>query len=162
MGQSEQTLLTGKAAELAGVHQQTIIKWAKEGLLRPSKRRTKDSPRRYTFQDTVAASIAQMCLQAGIERKVVRKIVKIVQRADPYELERAAIVTVVDRTTRFPRIVFYPDVVDKSQWSEIESHGEAGEIAQVQTLKEIVDALLKKVQEIINADGIAQRSAEAE
>ncbi len=69
---------------LAGVHQQTIIRWAEAGFVAPSSARLKYEPRRYNTGDTVAVLIAAKALACGMPREEVADLVEDFQRGDTH------------------------------------------------------------------------------
>jgi DNA-binding transcriptional MerR regulator len=87
----EATFTTRVAAEVAGVHQQTVIRWAKEGFLKPSVSRRKYEPREYTERDLAALMLANIAFDVGLPRKDVAEMVKMAQKGSEKQLKKASI-----------------------------------------------------------------------
>ena len=77
---------TGELARIANVHQQTIIRWAVDGILKP-KRRGKTGQRRYSDTDAIAAIIAKEAMERRIATEAVKEIVRAVQDGEEGDSE---------------------------------------------------------------------------
>jgi DNA-binding transcriptional MerR regulator len=90
------TFTTGQVAQASGLPPETLIRWHREGLLRPSERRKKGQ-RRYAMRDLVAAVAAKVARDdLKFPKNVYEEIAAVVRRADRKELEKCEIV--VERT----------------------------------------------------------------
>lgn len=156
-----ETYTTGQVARFAGVTPNTIAQWDVEGLVGPSKQSLKYHPRKYTFHDAVAVSLASSLLKINLSRDDVRRIVGVVQRGDEKELECGVIVAIADPVTRLPKVVFFSNIADDAQWDEIQIAKDENRFTEIQTIKEIVDGVLKITQEMIDVGGLAQNPAES-
>jgi MerR family transcriptional regulator/heat shock protein HspR len=68
------------AAELAGVHPQTLRNYEREGLLRP--KRTSGNTRRYSPRDLARLQMIQQLTQDGVSLAGVRMIMKMERELD--------------------------------------------------------------------------------
>ena len=88
-----QTYSTADAAKWVDVSTSTVIKWDREGTVKPSAEREHGSDRSYSEDDLMAMLLAK----EAIEKKLnpypdsVREIVAMVQRANRQEMKRAQI-----------------------------------------------------------------------
>ncbi len=73
---------TGGAARLAGLHQQTVIKWSANGFVDPTAPRRKYEPRRYGPRDVAALIAAKYALRCGTRRGEVAALVRRIQAGD--------------------------------------------------------------------------------
>ena len=152
---------TGEVASLSGKHPQTLSKWAKEGFLEPTGK-PKHWPARYCLTDMVAVSIASTSLEIGIKRKVVKKIVKAVQRSDPDELEHALIFTAKSETNGMMRHYWCADTRDTEEMRFIQMLRDGGQMINEGSLLSIVDTTLKHLSKMLDIGVLAGLSKEAD
>jgi DNA-binding transcriptional MerR regulator len=143
------TFTTKVAAEVAGVHQQTVIRWAKEGFLKPSVPRRKWEPRKYTERDLVALMIANAAIKFGFRRDDLASMAKMAQKSDEKQQRSAVILACkgFDEFEGFVEQYWLPDVNDPEQAEFIKEFGEEGLILQQVSLYDIVQSMLKTVNE---------------
>jgi len=154
VAQTEPTYPSSKAAEVAGVHQQTVIRWAREGFLRPSKPRLRGQ-RRYTLNDLVAARIASTSIEFGIKRDSVREIVEMVQRADRKEMKTALLFTARSETPGKMRHYWCADTRDTEKAGQIQWLRDEGRMISEGTLLELVEEVLKGIHEKLIKESMA-------
>jgi len=142
-----QTFPTSVAAEAAIVHQQTVIRWAKEGIIEPSVPRRKWEPRKYTEQDLAALMIVKAAFHAGFTSHEVAEMVKMAQRSDEKEQRNAAIIACNGRGIweGFVESFWIPNVKDSSLAEHIKVLIEAEETIQVVSFYDVVQSRLKMV-----------------
>ena len=155
VAQTEPTYPSSKAAEVAGVHQQTVIRWAKEGFLRPSKPHSATAHRRYTLNDLVAARIASTSIEFGIKRDRVREIVDMVQRADREEMKTALLFTARSETPGKMRHYWCADTRDTEKAGQIQWLRDEGRMISEGTLLELVEEVLKGIHEKLIKESMA-------
>jgi DNA-binding transcriptional MerR regulator len=144
-----QTFTTKVAADAAGVHQQTVIRWAVQGLVKPSVPRRKWEPRKYTERDLAALMLAKVGLSVGFDLDSVVQMVICAQKFDD-ELQRDAAILVIKGSGEFEGFVqhcWMLDVTDPEQAEKIKVLGEEERILQQVSLYDIVQGLLKTVHE---------------
>ncbi len=145
-----QTFTTKVAAEVAGVHQQTVIRWAKEGFIKPSVPRRKYEPRKYTERDLAALMLANVAFDVGLPRKDVAEMVKMAQKGDETQLKEATvgIVEGIDEFKGFVRQIWirsFSSPPDDDASGVLVADG----IVQIrgENFYDIVQRMLKEVQE---------------
>jgi DNA-binding transcriptional MerR regulator len=144
-----QTFTTRVAAEVAGVHQQTVIRWAKEGFLKPSVPRRKYEPRKYTERDLAALMIAKEAFEAGFYRLDVALMVNMAQKGDEKQQRNAAVFAVkgLDHAEGFVHQCFLPNVKIPEEALQIESWREYDLLLQQVSFYDIVQKMLGCVRE---------------
>ncbi len=150
------TFTSKVAAEVAGVHQQTVIRWAKEGFLEPSVSRRKYEPREYTEQDLAALMLANVAFDVGLPRKDVAEMVKMAQKATEKQLRKALVVTVegVDEYTGFVRQMWIPG--NRSRPTDSKTSGPLSVVQfRSESLYDIVQRMLEAVHERYVKEGLA-------
>ena len=155
------TFTTKVAAEVAGVHQQTVIRWAKEGFLKPSVRRQKWQPREYTERDLAALMIANAALESGCDREDVANFVKMAQKADEKQQRNAASITLkgFDENEGFVTLCLVGDVKDPDTAEAIKNFREEGLILQQVSLYDIMQSVLTTVHEsYVDEESIERRA----
>ncbi len=71
---------TGAVAQLSGVNRQTLTYWDRTGFLSPGVQAAGGGRRRrYSFQDVLAARVAQRLRSAGVSLQALRRVVVFVQ-----------------------------------------------------------------------------------
>jgi DNA-binding transcriptional MerR regulator len=110
-----------EAADGAGLHQRTVIKWSEEGLVVPSEPRRKYEPRKYSEQDLAALMLAKAALFSDIPREDVAEMVKMVQKSDEKQQKNAAIIctTGIDEWDGFVDQRWIPNVKGQEADEEI-------------------------------------------
>ena len=88
------------AAELAGVHPQTLRIYERKGLLRPA--RTSGNTRRYSESDIDRLREIQRLTQRGINLAGVKKIIEMQTELERIQGEVARMQRELDRTRRRP------------------------------------------------------------
>ncbi|EFW09920.1 heat shock protein transcriptional repressor HspR, partial [Pauljensenia hongkongensis] len=82
------TFVISVAAELAGMHPQTLRQYDRLGLVTPA--RTKGRGRRYTKQDIQRLrDVQRMSQDEGINLEGIRRILELERRVEALEAERA-------------------------------------------------------------------------
>ena len=82
------TFVISVAAELAGMHPQTLRQYDRLGLVTPA--RTKGRGRRYTKQDIQRLrDVQRMSQDEGINLEGIRRILELQRRVEALEAERA-------------------------------------------------------------------------
>jgi len=152
----EQTYQTGAAAEMVGVHQQTIIKWANSGVLHPSKkRRTKDSPRKYTVQDLVALMVAKAAYDFRFPRKALKEMAQMAQRADKSELKRAAVIAYRSETPGMIRMAWYPNVNNPAHKKEIAELRRMGRLVDEASMEKLTEEMYRQIDKKLTERALA-------
>jgi DNA-binding transcriptional MerR regulator len=160
------TYTTGQVAKTSGVPPETLIRWHREGLLRPSVRRKK-GVRRYTVRDLVAAVTAKVARDdLKFPRETYKQIAAVVQRANPEELARAEIVTIRTREGEFLGKIFIkhcwipPDnTVERAYLDGLPTEKIQSRATLLEMLigKDGYPGLLKSVYDHLNRQGIATK-----
>lgn len=83
------------AAELAGVHPQTLRIYERKGLLRPA--RTAGNTRRYSERDIARLRMIQELTQAGVNLAGVRRILRLQQEVERTRRELAKTAEALER-----------------------------------------------------------------
>jgi MerR family transcriptional regulator/heat shock protein HspR len=83
------------AAELAGVHPQTLRIYERKGLLRPA--RTAGNTRRYSERDIARLRMIQDLTQAGVNLAGVRRILRLQQEVERTRRELAKTAEALER-----------------------------------------------------------------
>jgi len=153
-----------QAADLAELHQQTVVRWSKEGLIKPSKKRRKFEPRRYTPQDIVALMIAKNALGRGFNREVVAEMTKMAQNADEEQQKNAALISLEGRFLHagFVFQYFYPNVHDPEQAENIKQADQAGVIVTQVRFYDVVQEMLACINDNYIDEKLVDAQVEAE
>jgi DNA-binding transcriptional MerR regulator len=141
------TFKTSVAAKVAGVHQQTVIRWAKQGLLEPSVPRRKWQPREYTVQDLAAARVAASALSYGFDRDEVAEMVKMVQSGDEEKQKKAGIVAIsaLGGGAGFINQYWISNVDDPEQAERLKKLDEGGLVIFETTFYKIAQSIIKEI-----------------
>lgn len=91
------------AAELAGVHPQTLRIYERKGLLRPA--RTAGNTRRYSERDIDRLRLIQELTQAGVNLAGVKKIIRLQREVERTRQELEETVEALERERRRRREV---------------------------------------------------------
>jgi MerR family transcriptional regulator/heat shock protein HspR len=91
------------AAELAGVHPQTLRIYERKGLLRPA--RTAGNTRRYSERDIDRLRLIQELTQAGVNLAGVKKIIQLQREVERTRLELEETAEALERERRRRREV---------------------------------------------------------
>ena len=136
-----------EAADIAGLHQRTVIKWSEEGLVAPSEPRRKYEPRKYSEQDLAALMLAKAALYSHIPREDVAEMVKMAQKSDEKQQKNAAIICTkgVAGWDGFVHQRWIPNVKDHEAAEMIEYDEEMGVILQQTSLYDLVQWRLELV-----------------
>jgi DNA-binding transcriptional MerR regulator len=131
---------TKVAAEVAGVHQQTVIRWAVSGFLVPSVPTSKYEPRQYTTQDLVALMIARKAIESNFPRQDVAEMVRMTQNDVHEQLTSAALITLKDPEVEegFTLQLWIPNVKDPKQEKVIKGFVEEGRVLQQVRFSDVV------------------------
>ncbi len=89
------------AAELAGVHPQTLRNYEREGLLRP--KRTSGNTRRYSPRDLVRLQMIQQLTQEGVSLAGVKLIMEMEGRLDQMQARMEELRQELERARRVAR-----------------------------------------------------------
>ena len=146
------TYTTRTAALVAVVHQQTVIRWAEDGLVVPSVKRNKYEPRQYTLQDLVAVSVVRTAQKFGIPEHKVLEMVKVAQSPDEKQQKNAAIVAARASGWMQKGFVchyFYSNVKDPDQAASLRHVKEEGLVLQQVSFYDILQGIRNDIQEKI-------------
>jgi MerR family transcriptional regulator/heat shock protein HspR len=91
------------AAELAGVHPQTLRIYERKGLLRPA--RTAGNTRRYSERDIERLRMIQELTQAGVNLAGVKRIIRLQQEIDKTRDQLEQAIEALERERRRRREV---------------------------------------------------------
>jgi DNA-binding transcriptional MerR regulator len=154
-----QTFTTKVAAEVAGVHQQTVIRWAKEGFIKPSVPRRKYEPRKYTEQDLAALMLANAAFDFGWPREEVAAMVKMAQKSDEKQQKNAAIVAFkgFNEKEGFVTQSWAPNLKDPRVARALKVAREGGFLLQQVSVYELVQSRLKIVRERYSEEAMRER-----
>jgi len=138
-----QTFTTKVAAEAAGVHQQTVIRYALTGFLKPSVPRQKWEPRKYTERDLAALMIARAGFSVGLSHEDVAEMVKMAQKSNETQQKNAAMVTVkgFNGFAGFVHMYWFSNTSDRAPAELIEMCDERGLILQQVSLYDIMESM---------------------
>lgn len=131
-----------RAADAAGMHQQTVIKWSREGLVVPTAPRRKYEPRVYCYLDVVALMIARAVLDFGCPRREAREMVRLVQVSNRERWERAFIVAIESGRGPLVGHRWFSDVKDPVQSVELAKIEQDDLVIRKSSFDEFVDAAL--------------------
>ena len=148
-----QTFTTKAAAFVAGVHQQTVIRWAEDGFVVPSVDRNKYEPRQYTLQDLAALSVAISAQKYGSPEHKVKEMVDVAQNSDKKQQRNAAIVAArspVEMEEGFVIQYFFTDVRDSYQAESIKELKEEGRFLQQVSFYDALQGARKDLQKILD------------
>ena len=117
------TFVISVAAELAGMHPQTLRQYDRLGLVIPA--RTKGRGRRYTKRDVQRLrDVQRMSQEEGINLAGIRRILELERRVEALEEERDALRDAVTAAeARRNRVLLRPRTVRSCHYSEASGRG---------------------------------------
>jgi len=144
-----QTFTTKVAAEVVGVHQQTVIRWAKEGFFKPSVPRRKWEPRQYTERDLAALWVVRAAIGVGIQPSDVAEMARMAQKGDEKQQKNAAVICIKGEGPWYGFVLqtWISNVKEKEAAAMIKAQrATVGEIFQQTSLYDIVQLSLRMVR----------------
>jgi DNA-binding transcriptional MerR regulator len=164
LGGSPVKFTSKSAADAAGLHQRTVIKWSEEGFVVPSAPRRKYEPRIYSETDVVALMIAKAALQFDFLRDEVAEMVKVAQSEDEEKQKNARLIAVegIEQHAGFVLQMWVPDIaspnIDKIDKAVIENETPIRETS----LHAVIEGIRAYLRVKCEREGIVGTEVEAE